>query len=84
MCWRDIAGWWPRLDREALRPLLSGLPARFGVRDWANDLLGRGLGRWATVPAADVVIVEGVTSSRRAAAGAPDAATLVLALAGGH
>ena len=57
LCWRDIAGWWPRLDRDALRPLLSGLPARLR-RPWlANDLLGQGLGRWATVPAADVVIV---------------------------
>ena len=64
--WRDIEGWWPRLEREALRPLLSGLPARFRVRDWANDPLGQGLGGWATVPAADVVIVEGITSSRQA------------------
>ena len=54
--WRDNEGWWPRLEREAL---LSGWPARFRVRDWANDPLGQGLGRWATVPAADVVIVEG-------------------------
>ena len=64
--WRDIEGWWPRLEREALRPLLSGSPARFRVRDWANDPLGQGLGRWAEVPPADVVIVEGVTSSRQA------------------
>jgi hypothetical protein len=64
--WRDIEGWWPRLEREALRPLLSGLPARFRVRDWANDPLGQGLGRWAQVPPADVVIVEGITSSRQA------------------
>ena len=64
--WRDIEGWWPRLEREALRPLLSGLPARFRVRDLANDPLGQGLGRWATVPPADVVIVEGITSSRQA------------------
>ena len=64
--WRDIEGWWPRLEREALRPLLAGLPARFRVRDWANDPLGQGLGRWAMVPPADVVIVEGITSSRQA------------------
>ena len=64
--WRDIEGWWPRLEREALRPLLSGLPARFRVRDWAFDPLGQGLDGWATVPAADVVIVEGITSSRQA------------------
>ena len=67
--WRDIEGWWPRLEREALRPLLSGSAARFQVRDWAADPLGQGLGRWAEVTPADVVIVEGVTSSRRAIAG---------------
>ena len=66
--WRDIEGWWPRLEREALRPLLSGAAARFRVRDWANDPLGRGLGRWPRSRPADVVIVEGVTSSRRAIA----------------
>ncbi len=66
--WGDIAGWWPRLEREALRPLLAGSPARFRVRDWANDPLGQGLDGWAEVVAADVVIVEGVTSSRQAIA----------------
>ena len=66
--WRDIEGWWPRLEREALRPLLSGSAARFRVRDWAADPLGQGLGGWAEVASADVVILEGVTSSRRAIA----------------
>ncbi len=66
--WRDIEGWWPRLEREALRPLLSGSVARFRVRDWAADPLGQGLGRWTEVAPADVVIVEGVTSSRQAIA----------------
>ena len=73
--WRDIEGWWPRLEREALRPLLSGSAARFRVRDWATDPLGQGLGRWAEIAPADVVIVEGVTASRRAIA-----ADLVMAL----
>jgi hypothetical protein len=66
--WRDIGGWWPRLEREALRPLLNGLPARFRVRDWAGDPLGQGLDGWAEVPPADVVVVDGVTSSRQAIA----------------
>ncbi len=56
-------------EREALRPLLAGSAARFRVRDWANDPLGQGLGRWAEIAPADVVIVEGVTASRRAIAG---------------
>jgi len=66
--WRDIEGWWPRLEREALRPLLAGSPARFRVRDWANDPLGQSLGGQAVVALADVVIIDGVTSSRRAIA----------------
>ncbi len=66
--WRDIDGWWPRLEREVLRPLLAGSPARFRVRDWANDPLGHGLDGWVEVASADVVIVDGVTSSRRAVA----------------
>ena len=73
--WRDIDGWWPRLEREALRPLLSGSPARFRVRDWSGDPLGQGLAGWAEVPPAEVVIVDGITSSRRAIA-----ADLALAL----
>jgi uridine kinase len=67
--WRDIEGWWPRLEHEALRPLLAGSAARFRIRDWAQDPLGQGLGRWAEIAPADVVIVEGVTASRRAIAG---------------
>ena len=66
--WHDIQGWWPRLEHEALRPLLSGSPARFRVRDWAGDPLGRGLAGWAEVQPAEVVIVEGITASRRAIA----------------
>ncbi len=66
--WRDIEGWWPRLEQEALRPLLGGSPARFRVRDWANDPLGHGLNGWAEVPTAHVIVLEGVTSSRQAIA----------------
>lgn len=66
--WRDIEGWWTRLEHEALRPLLGGSPARFRVRDWANDPLGQGLNGWAEVPTAHVILIEGVTSSRQAIA----------------
>jgi hypothetical protein len=67
--WGDIEGWWPRLEREALRPLLTGSAARFRVRDWVTDPLGQGLGRWTEISPAEVVIVEGVTASRLAIAG---------------
>jgi len=66
--WRDINGWWPRLEHEALRPLLGGSPARFRVRDWTGDETGQGLDGWKEVTPADIVVVEGVTSSRRAIA----------------
>jgi hypothetical protein len=67
--WGDLQGWWPRFEREGLAPLAAGEPARFRVRDWRGDPLGRGLGDWLTIPAAEVVIVDGVTCSRRVAAG---------------
>ena len=51
---------WQRLRREALEPLRRGNPARFQRYDWnANQL-----GSWAHVAPANVVIVEGVYSSR--------------------
>ena len=63
--WGDIEGWWERLRREALEPLLDGTPARFRVRDWKNDPLGRGLGDRVVLEPAETVVVEGVGSSRR-------------------
>jgi hypothetical protein len=63
--WRDIESWWQRLERDALRPLLARSPARFRVRDWANDPLGQGLNGWTEIAPSDVVIIDGVTSSRR-------------------
>jgi hypothetical protein len=63
--WGDLQGWWPRLEHQALRPLLAGTPARFRVRDWAGDPLGHRLAGWAEVWPAEVVIVEGITASRQ-------------------
>lgn len=57
--WRDIQGWRPRLEHQALRPLLSGSPGRFCVRDRADDPRSQGLPDWAEVRPAEVVIVEG-------------------------
>lgn len=61
----DGTGWWKRLERDALGPLLERRPARFRVRDWAHDPLGDGLGGWHEVPPAEMIIIEGITSSRR-------------------
>ncbi len=57
--WRDIRGWRPRLEHQALRPLLSASPGRFRVRDWADDPRGHGLPGWAEARPAEVVIIEG-------------------------
>jgi hypothetical protein len=65
LCWGDLDGWWPRFEAEALRPLAAGEPARFRVRDWRGDPLGRALDGWRTVRPGEVVVVEGVTCSRR-------------------
>ena len=66
LSWDNLAGWWPRMEEQVLGPLLAGRPARYQVRDWENDELGDSLGSWRTVPPAPVVVIEGVTSSRRA------------------
>jgi AAA domain len=66
--WSDFAGWWPRFDRQVLTPLLSGADARYQVRDWANDEFGTSLDGWKTVAWAPLVILEGVTCTRLAAA----------------
>jgi uridine kinase len=67
--WPDFAGWWPRFDRQVLTPLLSGADARYQVRDWANDEYGTSLDGWKTLAWAPLMILEGVTCTRMAAAG---------------
>jgi len=66
--WSDFAGWWPRFETQVLSPLLSGKAARYQVRDWANDEYGTSLGGWKTQAWAQLVILEGVTCTRLAAA----------------
>lgn len=67
--WDDLAGWWPRFEAQVLDPLLAGRDAVYQVRDWANDEFGRSLGGWKTTPWAPLVIIEGVTSTRRTTVG---------------
>jgi uridine kinase len=67
--WSDFAGWWPRLEQEVLEPLLSGRDACYRVRDWERDEFGTSLKKERkTVRWAPLVIVEGVTTTRRAVA----------------
>lgn len=67
MSWTDLLGWWPRFDAEVLTPLARGQDARYQVRDWIHDEFGTSLRGWKTCRAAPVVIIEGVSSTRRAA-----------------
>ena len=54
----------PRVEEEAIAPLLAGERARFRIRDWDTDPLGESLDGWRDVGPADTIILEGVTSSR--------------------
>jgi uridine kinase len=67
--WSDFDGWWPRFEHEALQPLVSGRDARYQVRDWEGDEFGTALAGFKTVRWAPVVVIEGVTCTRRATVG---------------
>lgn len=65
--WGDFAGWWPRLEHEVLEPLFDGRDATYRVRDWERDEFGSSLkAERKTVRWAPLVILEGVTTTRRA------------------
>jgi hypothetical protein len=74
--WTDITGWWPRLESEVLVPLLAGRDARYQARDWSDEF-GSSLGPWKTAPAAPVVVLEGISCTRRAIADRLDLAVWV-------
>jgi uridine kinase len=67
--WTDLTGWWPRFEAQVLAPLLAGEAAHYQRRDWENDEFGEALGEWETVPWQPIVIVEGLTCTRRASMG---------------
>ena len=67
--WNDIHGWWPRFERQVLSPLLEGRVARYQRRDWDGDEFGASLGEWRTVPWHPLVVMEGVTATRRETVG---------------
>jgi uridine kinase len=59
-----------RDDEQVLRPLLAGDDLHYQVRDWAHDEYGDSLGPWKSLAWHPVVVIEGVTSTRRAIADA--------------
>lgn len=62
--WSDLEGWFARFAAEVLEPLAAGRPGRYVRWDWLADAPGAVV----SVPAAPVLVVEGVGSARRAAA----------------
>lgn len=63
--WDEPLDWWHRLEAEVLRPLERGEPVGYRAYDWSR----RQPGEWRELNAHDVVLLEGVSSARRAAAG---------------
>jgi uridine kinase len=61
--WGDQITFWPRLERWVLAPLRAGHPGRYRRYDWHT---GRFRPEWTPVPAAPVVLLEGVTAARAA------------------
>ncbi|MDG4829088.1 hypothetical protein O7627_07190 [Solwaraspora sp. WMMD1047] len=59
--WDDQLTFWPRLQEWVLGPLRAGRPGRYRRYSWVRREFTPG---WITVPAAPVVIVEGVSSAR--------------------
>src|SRR4029078_7789952 len=56
--------WWPRLEREVIVPLSAGATARYRRWAWDRGRLAEGTG----VEPMPAVVIEGVSSARRAAA----------------
>jgi uridine kinase len=59
--WDEPLAWYPRLLSEALTPLAQGREARFRCYDWER----RALGPWIRIPPAPIVVLEGVSATRR-------------------
>jgi uridine kinase len=63
--WDNPVEWWGRLEDEVLGPVERGeWPVRFRAYDW----VARRLGEWREIPPSDVILLEGVSSSRQAVA----------------
>ncbi len=59
--WDNPVGWWSRLENEVLDAVERGeWPVRFRAYDWE--------GEWREIPASDLILLEGVSSSRQALA----------------
>ena len=77
--WDDQFTFWPRLEEQVLRPLRRGAPATYRRYQWHRGAFG---GDPVTVEPAPVVVLEGVSSARRAIRGELSLAVFVSAPAG--
>ncbi|MEV6611862.1 hypothetical protein [Kutzneria sp. NPDC051319] len=64
--WDDPVAWWPRLVEGVIKPLLDGSCGRYRRMDWSGG--GPVLGPEVVVEPTEVLVVEGVSAGRRAAA----------------
>ena len=65
--WDNQFGWWPDLEACVLRPFAAGRPASYVAVDWSSG--SPVFNRPITVPVPEVLLVEGVSASRRDVAG---------------
>ena len=63
--WGDSDAWWECLVEQVLVPLAAGRAARYRLRDWASDPPGQPSGPWTTIAPGPLVVVEGVSCTRR-------------------
>jgi energy-coupling factor transporter ATP-binding protein EcfA2 len=61
--WDDLVTFWERLEAQVLAPLRAGRPGGYRTFDWLRNEFGAEL---QPVPLVDILILEGVTSARRA------------------
>jgi uridine kinase len=63
----DLEQFWPRFEAQVLEPLYRGEDLRYQVRDWVGDYRGHGLlAEPRCMPFCGTVVLDGVSSSRRA------------------
>jgi hypothetical protein len=64
--WEEPLEWWPVLERHVLEPLAAGREASLPVVQWVSGHPRPG--GTVLVPPVDVLVLEGVSSGRRAVA----------------
>src|SRR5699024_11051528 len=62
--WDRPAAWWPRFREGVLEPLARGRPGGYRRVAWVGGSPTRGA--WVDVPVPRILVLEGVTSARRA------------------